>query len=153
MYNTLKDFQLLIFGIILVLGILCGTKIMSSTLSQSGITVTGSAYEVVKSDSATLKLELSARNENKAAAYAELKKQIPVLKEYLLKNNVKEDEISISAPTNYTSNKYSASGSMTNEIAYYNFEQAVSIKSEDIEKVKKLSIDDASEIFKKYFWN
>ena len=141
MYNTLKDFQLLLLGIVLVLGMLFGAKIVSDNLSQAGITVTGSAYEIVKSDTATLELSVNSRNADKAAAYAILKKQVPEVKAYLLANGVKEDEITVLPPSNYTSNKYSVSGNMTNEIAYYNFDQTISVKSDDIEKITKLSID------------
>lgn len=141
MYNAMKEFQLLLLGVVLVIGVLLGAKIVAGSLSQSGITVTGSAYEVVKSDSATLRLDLSTRNPDKAAAYAQLKNQVPAVKAYLLENGVKEDEISVAAPSNYTTNKYSPTGAMTNEIAYYNFNQTITIKSDDIEKIKNLSID------------
>lgn len=137
----LKDFQLLLLGLIIVVGMLLGAKIVTNNIGQSGIAVTGSAYEVVTSDSATLRLDLSTRNASKAAAYAALKNQIPMVKSYLLENGVKESEITVSAPTNYITNKYTPSGNITNEIAYYNFNQIISIKSDDIEKIKKLSID------------
>lgn len=141
MYNTLKDFQLLLLGLIIVIGMLLGAKIVTNNIAQSGITVTGSAYEVVTSDSATLRLDLSTRSETKSGAYNLLKNQIPEVKAYLLENGVKENEITINAPSNYTTNKYTPNGNMTNEIAYYNFNQTISIKSDDIEKIKKLSID------------
>lgn len=141
MYNKMKDFQLLLFGIVLVLGMLCSAKIIVDNLSQSGITVTGSAYEIVKSDSATLDLSINTRNADKAVAYAQLKNQIPAVVAYLIENGIKEDEITVNAPQNYSSNKYTSTGAATNEIAYYNFSQIVSIKSQDIELIQKLSID------------
>jgi len=141
MYNTLKDFQLLLLGLIIVAGMLIGAKIVTNNIGQSGIAVTGSAYEIVTSDSATLKLNLSTRDVSKAGAYTLLKNQIPTVQAYLLENGVKESEISVEAPSSYTTNKYTPSGNMTNEIAYYNFNQTISIKSDDIEKIKKLSID------------
>ncbi len=141
MYNKMKDFQLLLFGIVLVLGMLCSAKIIVDNLSQSGITVTGSAYEIVKSDSATLDLSINTRNADKAVAYAQLKNQIPAVVAYLIENGIKEDEITVNTPQNYSSNKYTSTGAATNEIAYYNFSQIVSIKSQDIELIQKLSID------------
>ena len=137
----MKDFQLLLFGIVLVLGMLCSAKIIVDNLSQSGITVTGSAYEIVKSDSATLDLSINTRNADKAVAYAQLKNQIPAVVAYLIENGIKEDEITVNTPQNYSSNKYTSTGAATNEIAYYNFSQIVSIKSQDIELIQKLSID------------
>lgn len=137
----MKDFQLLLFGIVLVLGMLCSAKIIVDNLSQSGITVTGSAYEIVKSDSATLELSINTRNADKAVAYAQLKNQIPAVVAYLIENGIKEDEITVNTPQNYSSNKYTSTGAATNEIAYYNFSQIVSIKSQDIELIQKLSID------------
>lgn len=120
---------------------LLGAKIVTNNIGQSGISVTGSAYEVVTSDIATLRLDLNTRGETKSGAYTLLKNQIPEVKAYLLENGVKDSEITINAPSNYTTNKYTPNGNMTNEIAYYNFGQAITIKSNDIEKIKKLSID------------
>ncbi|MBQ2871457.1 SIMPL domain-containing protein [bacterium] len=141
MYKFFKEFQLLLLGIVLVTGMILGAKIIADNISQAGITVTGSAYEIVKSDIATLRLNINTRNADKANAYTQLKNQIPLVKNYLINNGIKEDEITIEAPSNYTQNKYSSSGAMTNEIAFYNFNQTITIKSGDIEKITKLSID------------
>ena len=141
MYKFFKEFQLLLLGIVLVTGMILGAKIIADNISQAGITVTGSAYEIVKSDIATLRLNINTRNADKANAYTQLKNQIPLVKNYLMNNGIKEDEITIEAPSNYTQNKYSSSGAMTNEIAFYNFNQTITIKSDDIEKITKLSID------------
>lgn len=141
MYKFFKEFQLLLLGIVLVTGMILGAKIIADNISQAGITVTGSAYEIVKSDIATLRLNINTRNADKANAYTQLKNQIPLVKNYLINNGIKEDEITIEAPSNYTQNKYSSSGAMTNEIAFYNFNQTITIKSDDIEKITKLSID------------
>lgn len=140
MYNFLKDFQLLLLGVVIVFGMLVGAKFVVDSF-QGGITVTGSAYEIVKSDNATLRLNINTRNAEKAVAYSQLTAQIPLVKKYLLENGVKAEEISIETPSNYTQNKYNASGSMTNEIAYYNFNQTICVKSTDIDKIKNLSIE------------
>ena len=141
MYQKLKDFQLLLVGIVVMAGILLSAKIVTNNIAQSGIAVTGSAYEIVTSDSATLRLNINTREATKAGAYQLLKNQIPMVKAYLLENGVSENEISLEAPTNYTTNKYTPSGNITNEIAYYNFNQTILIKSDDIQKIKNLSID------------
>jgi len=141
MYNKLKDFQLLLFGVVLVAGMLCGAKILTDKISQSGITVTGSAYEIVTSDTATLRLILSTKDVSKLTAYTQLKNNLPVVKKYLVDYGIKEENINIEPPTNYSTNKYTPNGSMTNEIAFYNFNQVIKVKSDDVQKIKKLSID------------
>ena len=141
MYNKFKDFQLLLFGLILVSGILVGTKILTDKISQSGITVTGSAYEIVTSDSATLRLNLNAKDANKLNAYTQLKNNLPIVKKYLLDYGIKEENILIEPPSNYSTNKYTPNGSMTNDIAFYNFNQTIKVKSNDVQKIKNLSID------------
>ncbi len=141
MYERFKDFQLLLLGVILVIGIISGAKIVSDNLSQSGITVTGSAYETVKSDTANLNLEIIAQNPSKAAAYAQIKSQIPTVQTYLEEKGVKPEEIIVQAPLNYPTYKQTSNGVSTNEVAYYNFSQAIKVKSGDIAKIKEISID------------
>ena len=140
MYKFLKEFQLLLLGVVLVIGILLGSKIIVDSF-QGGITVTGSAYEIVKSDIATLRLNINTRNADKKIAYTQLKNQIPIVTAYLVEKGIKDGEISIEAPSNYTQNKYNAAGLMTNEIAYYNFNQTIKVTSENIDMIKALSVD------------
>lgn len=140
MYQKFKDFQLVIFGIILALGFIGCSKIVSENVAKEGITVTGSAYEIVTSDFASWKFDIISKNANKAAAYAEVKSQIPVVKEYLLSQGVKENEIEFLTPSSYpTYLTNPKTGYSTQEVAYYNFSQTVKVKSDDVNKIKKLS--------------
>ena len=58
MYEKLKDFQIAILGAFIALGVIFGTLIATDNLSKDNISVTGSAYEVVKSDSANWTLTI-----------------------------------------------------------------------------------------------
>lgn len=142
MFNKIKDFQLLLLGVFLSAGLIFSAIAISSNLSQSGITVTGSAFEIVKSDNATLRLELSANNESKAKAYEQIKSQVPTVKQYLLDKGILETEIKILPPTNYASYKTNPSnGYQTSQIASYNFSQIISVNSNDVDKIEALAID------------
>ncbi len=140
MYQILKDFQLVIFGLVLALGLVACSKTASDNLAKDGITVTGSAYQIVKSDFASWQFNIVSKNANKAAAYDAVKSQIPEVKNYLLKNGVKEEEIEFLPPTSYPTYKTNPqTGYSTQDVAFYNFSQPVKIKSNDVNKIKDLS--------------
>ena len=141
MYEKIKDFQITIVALIIVIAIISSTAIINTSISKESISVTGSAYKLVKSDTAVLRLDIKERNINKAEAYNALKRQIPAVKEYLLKEGIKEENITIKTPTNYPIYKYDPkTGYSTNQIAAYNFSQIIEIKSNDVEKIKELSL-------------
>lgn len=140
MYQIFKDFQLVIFGLVLAFGLVVCSKTASDNLAKEGITVTGSAYQMVQSDFASWQFNIVAKNANKSVAYSDVKSKIPAVKEYLIKNGVKEDEIEFLPPTSYpTYTTNPKTGYATQEVAFYNFSQPVKIKSSDVNKIKDLS--------------
>ena len=108
-------------------------------MSKDKITVTGSAYQVVKSDSARLEFEINARKPNKQLAFNTVKSQLPIVMKYLEDKGIKD--IDVKASNGYNTYKYTPNGNMTNEIAYYNLSQQVVIKSDDVQKIKDISTD------------
>ena len=83
MFEKLEKLQIVTLSIVLAAGLICSAKVLSGTFSNDQITVTGSASEIVKSDSGRLQFEITARQPNKAAAYALIQKQMPVVMQYL----------------------------------------------------------------------
>ena len=50
LYEKFKDLQIAILGICLAIGIIFAVVVSTTNLSKDNISVTGSAYEIVKSD-------------------------------------------------------------------------------------------------------
>ena len=139
MFEKLEKFQLVLLSLILALGLIFAVKTGTGSLSNDKITVTGSAYKVVKSDSARLEFEITSRSANKQTAYNTVKSQLPIVKKYLEDKGI--TDIDIKASNGYYSYKYLPNGPVTNDIAYYNLSQQVVIKSNDVQKIKDVSTD------------
>lgn len=142
MLEKIKDFQTLIVGIIVVLGILIGTKLVTTAMSQNVITVTGSAYEIVKSDSGTLEFEINVKKPTKQEAYKTMQQQLEKVKEYLNNKNIKE--IETKALNGYYSYKRNINGYDTGIVDYYSMSQPVKINADDVELIKEISTDISS---------
>ena len=109
MYEKLKDFQIAILGVCIAIGVIFGALIATDNLSKDNISVTGSAYEIVKSDSANWTLTIKARANTKAQAYKNVKEQVPVVKKYLISKGFTEDQIEVKLATEvqaYSLNKF-----------------------------------------------
>ena len=139
MFEKLEKFQLIGLGVVLALGLVFAVNIGTNALSKDKITVTGSAYKIVKSDSARLEFEITTRKANKQLAYKTVQAQLPTVMDYLKSKGL--TDVEVNASSGYVTYKYSANGSMTNDIAYYNRSQPVVVKSNDVNKIKEVSSD------------
>lgn len=139
MYEKIKDFQIAILGICLALGFVLASLIATDNLSKNNISVTGSAYEIVKSDSANWTMSIRTRATTKLQAYKTIKAQLPIVKKYLLSKGFTAEQIEIKLSSCYETYKTNAQGYSSNVVEYYNYEQPIKISSKDVEKVKELS--------------
>lgn len=144
MVEKLEKFQITILAIILALGLVVATKIVAGALPNDGIAVTGSASKVVKSDNGMLTFNVVARQKNKRLAYSYTKKQIPVVIEYIKSQGFEDKDIDLKATNGYNTYKLLPNGNSSNEVDYYNLYQPVTVKSGDVEKIKKLSLNIAN---------
>ncbi|MGN0018059.1 MAG: SIMPL domain-containing protein [Candidatus Gastranaerophilaceae bacterium] len=140
MYEKFKDFQLAILGVCIAIGVIFAAFITTDNLSKDNITVTGSAYEIVKSDSANWTFSIKAKEPTKVQAYKVIKQQIPVVKKYLMSKGFAENQIEIKLSNTYESYKSNPhTGYATNIVEYYNYEQPIKVSTNDVEKIKDLS--------------
>lgn len=144
MFEKLEKLQIVALSIILSAGLVIAANVISGSFSKDQITVTGSAYEIVKSDSARLEFEISTRQASKALAYSQIQKQIPTVLKYLESKGIAKEDIEQKAVNGYVTYKQGPNGNMTNEIAYYNLSQSFSINSKDVNKIKEISTDISS---------
>ena len=140
MFEKLEKYQLTLLALILAFGVFFATKYATNSLSREGITVTGSAYEIVKSDSGKLTFDINIQAKTKAEAYNLMKRQLPVVKNYLKENGI--ENVDIKTYNGYYTYKYNTvTRSYTNEVDSYKLLQPVEITSNDVNKIKELSID------------
>ena len=62
--EKLKEYQLTLLAIILSIGLIIAVFIGTKTMSQKGIYMTGSAEEIVTSDSASWRISINTKNKN-----------------------------------------------------------------------------------------
>lgn len=142
MLERIEKLQLAILGLLIAIGLILAVKVGVSSVAKNSVTVTGSAYEIVQSDSGNLDISLNLRRPTKAMAYAEAKKQLPVIMEYLKSKGFDtEKDVDVKSISGYVTYRYTPNGMSTNEIAYYNLSQPIIIKSNDVNKIKDASLD------------
>ena len=97
MFEKIERLQLVLLAIILAFGIFFATKYATNSVAKEDVTVTGSAYKIVKSDSGKLHFSIIVKAPTKALAYTKLKNQLPIVKTYLTDKGFENIEIK---PTN-----------------------------------------------------
>ena len=141
MLERIEKLQLAVLGLLIAIGLILAVKVGVSSVAKNSVTVTGSAYEIVQSDSGNLDISLNLRRPTKAMAYADAKKQLPVIMDYLKSKGFDIDkDVDVKSISGYVTYKY-INGMSTNEIAYYNLSQPIIIKSNDVNKIKEASLD------------
>ncbi len=139
-FDYIKDFQISLLGFFIAFAFLIVGLVVSDNVSNKNITVTGSAFENVKSDSASWVFKIEARANSKNQAYQIVKNQIPIVEKYLIANGIEKDNIDLVSQNSWETYKSSpTTGYATNEISAYNFAQNVKITSDDVQKIKSLS--------------
>ena len=139
MFEKFEKFQIVWLSVGLASGLIIAVKTGTSAISNDSITVTGSAYEIVQSDSGRMEFSINARRADKQQAYSVIKKQLPQIMDYLKLNGI--NDIDVKTVNGYNTYKYTPNGNMTNEIAYYNISQQIVVKSDDVQKIKEISTD------------
>lgn len=140
MFEKVEKLQVLIVGLIVVLAILISTKVLVSVFSGNTIAVTGSAYEIIKSDKGALSFNINVKRVNKNEAYTALQAQIKVVEKYLADKEITLIERkTINGYYNYKRDE--KTGAYTNIQESYNLSQPIRISSDNVEKIKTISND------------
>ncbi len=142
MLERIEKLQALTVGILVVLTILVCTKIISTSLSSNVISVTGSAYEIVKSDSGSLNFEIVAKRTTKQEAYSASQQQYKIVEKYL--QDKKITKIEKKTVNGYYNYKRDNNGNYTNIPESYNLSQPITISSDNVELIKDISTDISS---------
>lgn len=141
-FQKIENYQVLIIGLIFSLSLVISTKIVTNTLSRSGIEVTGSAVAVVKSDSASWDLDLTTAAKSKKKAYDLLVKNKNTVMNYLKSKGFSDSEIQVQNANAYPIFKKAPdTGEDTSEVDHFEISQTFRITSKNIQLVKDTSLD------------
>lgn len=141
MLEKLEKFQILLLSVVIALGGIVAANILTGAISKNAISVTGSYSQNVVSDSGLFDFEIRARKATKPEAYNQINKQRPVVIKYLEEQGFTKDEIDIKTSRGYDIYKLSPNGMSTNQIAAFDASQRITVKSNDVQKIKKVSTD------------
>lgn len=141
MLEKLEKFQVLLLAFVLGISGIIATVITTKTLSKDVISVTGSYSQTVTSDKGVYEFEVIARGKSRADAYATIKKQKPIVLKYLKEQGFDDKQIEEKYINGYNLYRTNYNGSSTDEIVGFNASQRYSVKSDDVEKIKKVSTD------------
>lgn len=141
MLEKLEKFQVLLLSVVLAIGGVIAASILTGAISKDVISVTGSYSQNVISDSGNFEFEIRARKATKSESYAKINKQRPVVLKYLESQGFSKDEIDVKASRGYDIYKITSNGMTTNQIVAFDATQRVSVKSKDVQKIKKVSTD------------
>lgn len=138
----IEKFQILIIGLFFSLCIILSTKIISNTLSRSGIEVTGSATEVVRSDYASWDLEINSSAKDKKQAFVQLIGYKNIVMNYLKSKGFAETDIEIKTMNAYPVYKISPeTGEELNTVDHYAITQILRVSSKNLNLIKDTSLD------------
>jgi hypothetical protein len=147
-------FPFLILGIALIIcSIIFVTAWRANYSSNQTITVTGSAKKDILSDLGILRGSIKVEALSAEQAYRELKRQKPILISYLSSQGFPEKEIEFYTMNSYPIYEIGPNGYQTGRVRAYNYNQRIEIKSNDVNKIKSISLDIPSLIEKGISFN
>ena len=146
MLEKIEKLQIISLGILVGLALVVSTKMVSSTIQKNEISVTGSAYEIVKSDKGSLNFDIEVKKPTIQEAYRTAQDNLKVVQKYL--KDKKIEQIEVKTPSSYPTYKNDSRGYSTNEVDHYNYTQPVSISADNVELIKEISTDISSLINK-----
>mgnify|MGYP002623741495 CR=1 FL=1 len=139
MIERIEKLQIISLGILIGLALVVSTKMVASTIQKNEISVTGSAYEIVKSDKGSLEFELEVKKQTRLEAYKTAQEQLKLVEKYL--KDKKITNINLKTPNIYPTYKNDSRGYSTSEVERYNYSQVVSISADDAELIKDIATD------------
>ncbi len=110
-------------------------------LSNQTITVTGSASQEFVSNVGILQGNIQVEKNTAEAAYHELQKEIPEMIAYLKKKGFTDDQIKLNPVNSYPIYETNEKGMRTNRIEAYRYSQRVEVTSDDVKKIRKVSLE------------
>ena len=144
--SFLKNTQIVIRGLCIAAATIVSTVILSQALlrvvkfQKEIISVTGAAEKKILLDYLVWKMQYSRRASTLTEAFAQLKDDLRVVKQYLLAKGIGEQEIVVSqVTTEVLYKKTEKEGRPTNAVEGYLLRQEIEVRSSDVQKVTAIS--------------
>ncbi len=143
--NFIKDNQLGVLGLCLMMGLVISSFILSNTFLQvkrypnEVVSVTGAASKPITSDMASWRCRFARRANTMAAAYNALKGDTKVVTAYLKSVGISETEIAITQTQTQTLYHRNEKGYSTDQVSGYKLSQDIIVKSKDVDKIQRVS--------------
>ena len=144
-FRELKNIQIIILGLCLVVATITSTVILSKAFIQikkftsEVISVTGSAEKKIVSDYTVWVSAFTRRDQQMTVAFKKLEEDLKKVKKYLLSKGIKEDEIVVSQVETKVLYKKNEKGYDTNDIKGYLLYQEAEVRSYDVKKVDSIA--------------
>ena len=128
-------------ALILAVGMGYGLSLVGTGLSSkagNSITVTGSAKTSAVADNAVWTLNISEMSQQVSVAVKKIDASTDALSKYLIAGGLDSEAIEVGGVTTYANNEY-VNGNSTGRIISYQANQNVTVRSKDVQLIKKLS--------------
>lgn len=141
----IKDYQIVLLGVMIALGSIVSTSILSKSLVEvqkfqnQTIKVTGSASTNVTADKAAWSINVKTVQPTLKEGYAKIGSDTEKIKKFLTSNGIKEKDIEIKSVNSYENYGRYPNGNTTNQIENYNLYRYITVKSDDTEKLTDLA--------------
>lgn len=137
--NLLIPFSILSGAVIL--SVIIFSLVWKSTKNaDQTITVTGSAKKTIVSDLGIQRGTLQAISTDRKTAYQSVAQQMPTVLNYLKDKGFQENQIEVFGITGYPVYEISPQGYQTQRISHYVYSQRFEVRSNDVQKIKELSL-------------
>lgn len=135
----------LILGLSIIIGVFIFVSAWKSNQrANQTITVTGSAKKEIISDLGFLRGSLTVQMATPEYAFRELNNQKKILLAYLDKKGFPKEKVEFFTMNNYPVYEMGPQGYSTGRVIGYVYNQRMQISSEDVNKIKEISLDMAS---------
>jgi hypothetical protein len=139
-----KNHLIIPFSIIagaIVLSVIIFSMVWKSAKNaDQTITVTGSAKKAIVSDLGIQRGTLQASSVDRRTAYQVVVQQMPTIMKYLESQGFKKDQIEVFAINGYPIYELNSQGYQTQKVLSYVYSQRFEVRSNDVQKIKELSL-------------
>lgn len=140
--NKVRIYTATIIGFSIIISVFIGSySFVNRNKSNNTISVTGLAERNFESDLIVWKSQFTAKDMTLTVAYATIKKHNEIISDFLIKKGIKKEELTFSAVEITKDYIYTngPGGTSTSAFDGYRLNQSVSISSNNVEKIEKIS--------------
>jgi hypothetical protein len=139
-----REYQPVLSSIVIGLALVAAAALAANAVtrvkaSQQRVTVTGSAKQQITSDLIIWRGYVNHQSADLATAYADLKTSMAKFRAYLDSKGIPREQINETAINTITLYAFNEQGMQTNEIVGYRLTQGVEIRSNDVDRITRVS--------------